>query len=204
MAEFSDISGIVMAAGHSSRMEGGNKLLLPWGERCVIEAVVESVCGVGLREVIVVVGHQRELVEKKVAKYPVRAVYNADYAEGMASSIRVGVEAAKGKGYLFVLGDMPKVKGETMGTVAGMLGYEKAIAVPVIAQRWGNPVGIGGAYREELLGLEGDRGARSVVRKNLAHVIEVEVRDLGIFVDVDTEEAYRAALAGLMPGQSRS
>lgn len=196
MIKLSEISGIVMAAGNSSRMEGGNKLLLPWGARCVVERVVAEVCGVGLGEVIVVTGHQRAEVDEAIREYPVRVVHNADYAQGMASSIRVGVEAAEGQGYLLVLGDMPKVKGETMGKVVSVLGYERAIVVPVIGQRWGNPVAIGGAYRQELLALAGDRGARSVVRKNLAYVIELEVRDLGIFVDVDTEEAYRAALDG--------
>lgn len=193
MIRLTDISGIVLAAGNSSRMEGGNKLLLPWGEMCVVQSVVEEVCGIGLGEVVVVTGYQGEDVEKTISGYPVRVVHNPDFGEGMASSIRVGVAAAQGKGYLLVLGDMPKVKGETMGKVVAVMGYEKVIVVPVIGERWGNPVGVGGAYRDELLGLSGDRGARSIVRKYLGNVIEVEVRDLGIFVDVDTREAYRKA-----------
>ena len=44
-------------------MEEGNKLLLPWGEKCVIVEVVEKVCEVGLGEVIVVTEHQQEQVE---------------------------------------------------------------------------------------------------------------------------------------------
>ena len=196
MIQLSAISGIVLAAGASSRMEEGNKLLLPWGEKCVIEEVVEKVCEVGLGEVIVVTGHQREQVEDKLGEHPVRIVHNGEFAEGMASSIRVGVEAAEGKGYLLVLGDMPKVRGETMDRVASLLKYETAMAVPVIGEKRGHPVGIGGAYREELLALEGDRGARPVLQQNFHRVIEVEVRDLGIFVDVDTQEAYWKAREG--------
>ena len=125
-------------------MEEGNKLLLPWGEKCVIEEVVEKVCEVGLGEVIVVTGHQREQVEDKLGEHPVRIVHNGGFAEGMASSIRVGVEASDGKGYLFVLGDMPKVRGETMDRVASLVKYQTAMAVPVIGEKRGHPVGIGG------------------------------------------------------------
>ena len=46
------------------------------------------------------------------------------------------------------------------------------------------------------MALEGDRGARLVLQKNFHRVIEVEVRDLGFFVDVDKQEAYWKAREG--------
>ena len=193
MHRCTEISGIVLAAGHSSRM-GENKLLMPWGEQCVVRSVVHKVCGLGLAEVVVVTGHQGAQVQEHLDGYPVRTVHNPDFAKGMASSIRAGVERVGGKGYLLVLGDMPKVGEETMGIVAGALDRDAAIVVPVMDGRRGHPVAFGSAYREELLHLEGDRGARSIVGKYRDRVIEVEVDDPGVFVDVDTPEAYRAAL----------
>ena len=47
-----------------------------------------------------------------------------------------------------------------MDRLASLLKYETAMAVPVIGEKRGHPVGIGGAYREELLALDGDRGTR--------------------------------------------
>ena len=194
MIRFADLSGIVLAAGRSSRMERANKLLLPWREQCVLQAVVERVCAVGLAEVIVVTGHQRLAVEEKLSRYPVRLVHNPDFAAGMASSIRMGVEAASGeKGYLFALGDMPQIAGTTMLKVAEALKSSAEIAVPICAGRRGHPVAIGRAYRDALLALTGDRGARSVLAKNAASVVEIPVEDEGIFVDVDTPASYRAA-----------
>ena len=193
MTKFANLSGIVLAAGRSSRMEGANKLLLPWQKRCVLQVVVERVCEMGLGEVIVVTGHQRAEVEKALSRYSVRLAYNPDFAEGMATSIRVGVEAAGEQGYLFALGDMPQIAGTTMLKVAEALKSREAIAVPVCAGRRGHPVAIGSAYREELLALTGDRGARPVLANNAANVVEVPVEDEGIFVDVDTQESYRAA-----------
>ena len=179
-------------------MEGANKLLLPWQKQSVLQVVVERVCEVGLGEVIVVTGHQRAEVEEKLSHYPVRLVHNPKFAEGMASSIRVGVEAAVGEqGYLFALGDMPQIAGTTMLTVAEALTGTKAIAVPVCDGRHGHPVAIGSAHRDALLALTGDRGARPVLEKNAANVVEVPVEDEGIFVDVDTQESYRAARPAL-------
>ena len=159
MTRFADLSGIVLAAGSSSRMEGANKLLLPWQEQCVLQVVVERICAVGLGEVVVVTGHQRAEVEEALSRYPVRLVHNPDFAEGMAASIRVGVEAAVGEqGYLFALGDMPQVAGKTMLQVAKALKSREAIAVPVRDGRRGHPVAIGSAHQGALLALTGDRG----------------------------------------------
>ena len=200
MTRFANLSGIVLAAGSSSRMEGANKLLLPWQNQCVLQVVVERVCEVGLGEVIAVTGHQRAEVEEALSSYPVRLVHNPDFAEGMAASIRVGVEAAVGeKGYLFALGDMPQIAGNTMLKVAEALKSSETIAVPVSNGRRGHPVAIGSAYRNALLSLTGDRGARPVLAKNAANVVEVPVEDEGIFVDVDTREAYSAASRAIPP-----
>ena len=204
MTRFANLSGIVLAAGSSSRMEGANKLLLPWQKQCVLQVVVERICEVGLGEVIVVTGHQRAEVEEKLSHYPVRLVHNPKFAEGMAASIRVGVEAAVGEqGYLFALGDMPQIAGATMLKVAEALKSREAIAVPVRDGRRGHPVAIGSAYRDALLALTGDRGARPVLAKNAANVVEVPVEDEGIFVDVDTQEAYSAALEATPSGGTK-
>ena len=174
MIRFADLSGIVLAAGSSSRMEGDNKLLLPWQKQCVLQVVVERICEVGLGEVVVVTGHQRAEVAEKLSRYPVRLVHNPDFAEGMAASIRVGVEAAVGEqGYIVALGDMPQIAGTTMLKVAEALASRESIAVPVRDGRRGHPVAIGSAYRAALLSLTGERGGavglekkRSQCRRN--------------------------------------
>jgi len=177
-------------------MEGANKLLLPWQGRGVLQVVVERVCAVGLGEVVVVTGHQRAEVEEALSRYPVRLVHNPHFADGMAGSIRVGVAAAVGEqGYLFALGDMPQIAGETLLKVAEALKSCETLAVPVCDGRRGHPVAIGSAHRDALLALTGDRGARPILAKNAAHIVEVPVADAGIFVDVDTRASYRAARA---------
>ncbi|HBI69953.1 MAG TPA: molybdopterin-guanine dinucleotide biosynthesis protein MobA, partial [Massilia sp.] len=58
------------------------------------------------------------------------------------------------------------------------------IAAPVHAGRRGNPVAFGAAHLPALLALEGEHGARALLRS--MPVREVEVDDPGIFRDIDT------------------
>ena len=92
-------------------MGAENKLLLPWGDKPVLEVVVNTLVGAGLHEVVVVVGHQAETVAAVLEPYPVRVVTNSDFAAGMSASLRTGIEAADAmaRGYLVALGDMPGI-----------------------------------------------------------------------------------------------
>lgn len=190
------LTAIVLAAGRSTRMQERNKLLLPWGEKRIVQAVVETLLEVPLAEVVVVTGHQCAEVEEVLQDYPLRLVHNADYAEGLSTSIRAGVEvAAASSGYLFALGDMPRLKGETVVQLCDVFSeHEDAIVVPAVSGQRGNPVVFASCYREELLHLEGDRGAKPLLQKYADRVVQVEVEDQGIFVDVDTPEAYQKAV----------
>ena len=112
----------------------------------------------------------------------------------MSTSIRKGVEAVEdpGSGYLLALGDMPWIKQDTVERLC--LTFPRcdpgAIAVPTVGRRRGHPVIFGKFYRREVLQLEGDRGAASLLQKHAEMVVEVPVDDSGIFKDVDTPEAY--------------
>jgi len=189
------LTAIVLAAGRSTRMQERNKLLLPWGEKRIVQAVVETLLEVPLAEVVVVTGHQCAEVEEVLRGYALRLVHNPYYAEGLSTSIRAGVEVAASGGYLFALGDMPRLKGETVIQLCDVFSeHEDVIVVPTVSGQRGNPVVFSNCYREELLHLEGDRGAKSLFQKHASRVVEVEVEDQGIFVDVDTPEAYQKAV----------
>lgn len=179
-------------------MAGPDKLLLPWGEKRVLSAALDPLLRVPLAEIVVVIGHQRELFETLLADYPVQTVYNPDYGEGLSTSIRRGVATASAAtaGYLFALGDMPRVKSATLAELCRVFcaAPPRSIVVPTHDRQRGHPVLFGRAYREELLRLEGDRGAKSLMQTYPHEVIEVPVGDPGILFDVDTPEAYRAGI----------
>ncbi len=109
-------SAVVLAAGLSARM-GRPKLLLPYGERTVVEQVVSVLLASPADEVLVVTGHERAAVEQALAGWPVQAVFNPDYAAGeMLSSVQVGLEAAapESRAALLAVGDMPAIEADVV------------------------------------------------------------------------------------------
>ncbi len=96
------------------------------------------------RPVVVVTGHAREAVEAALAGLPVLFVDNAEFATGVASSLKAGVAALPGEvaGALVLLGDMPAVEAATLDRLIDAFAARPLAlaAAPVHAGRRGNPV----------------------------------------------------------------
>ena len=65
------ISAIVLAAGESKRM-GSPKMLLPFGNKTVVETVIENTMAAGIEDVMVVLGSESDEIMKVTGKYPIR------------------------------------------------------------------------------------------------------------------------------------
>jgi molybdenum cofactor cytidylyltransferase len=130
------ISAVVLAAGLSARM-GRPKLLLPYGEHTVVEQVVSVLLASPADEVLVVTGHERAAVERALAGWPVRAVFNPGYAAGeMLSSVQVGLAAAapQSRAALLAVGDMPAVEaGVVAQLVAAYRNLPESLVLPAPA-----------------------------------------------------------------------
>jgi molybdenum cofactor cytidylyltransferase len=110
-------------------------------------------------------------------------------SRGMGASLAAGVEsAASASGWIVALGDMPRVNPATIAAVRQSLEAGALIAAPFMDGRRGHPVGFSAPLRDELLALDGDIGARSILERHAHDIVQVEVRDPGIFFDVDTPE----------------
>ncbi len=192
----SDLTAIVLAAGRSRRMGEANKLLLPFRGAPIVRRAVRVATAAPVRNVVVVTGHERARVEEVLAGAKARLIHNPDYPSGMASSLRTGVAAAPddASGFMILLGDMPLIGVDTLALLARRFGNlpPRAILIATTEEQRGHPVVFDAAYRDDLLRLDGDVGARAIIEANRAHVIEVDVDDPGILRDVDTHAAYRA------------
>lgn len=111
-------------------------------------------------------------------------------SSGMGASLAAGVEAtASASGWIVALGDMPRLRPETIRAVKDALERGARIAAPFDARGLrGHPVGFSKELREELLRLDGDVGAREVLARHADSVERITTGDPGIFVDVDTRE----------------
>lgn len=183
------ISAIVLAAGTSKRFGPENKLLIDWRGKPMIGHVVETVLAAEPGEVIVVIGHEAELIEAALSGLPVRFAFNERYMEGMGTSIACGVRAAspEADGFLIVLGDMPQV---TAGLCSGLSAAfcsakNGAICVPFDGEREGNPVLFDARYRAELCALSGDVGARRIVQAHAPMKVLIEAPQRALS-DVDS------------------
>jgi molybdenum cofactor cytidylyltransferase len=109
----------------------------------------------------------------------------ADADQGMAASLVHALRHSlpEAQSWLVALGDMPHVRESTIRALADAVANGAEVAAPVHGGRRGNPVAFGAACLPALLALEGDEGARGILRQ--FRVTEVEVGDAGIFQDVD-------------------
>lgn len=112
------VAGIVLAAGSSTRM-GRNKLFLVLEGKTVLRRSVTTALAAGLEPVIVVSGHERQRLEEGLLGLPCRPTHNADHAEGIHTSARVGVEAVPdaNPAAIIMLADMPLVSAEMLRTL---------------------------------------------------------------------------------------
>jgi molybdenum cofactor cytidylyltransferase len=188
------VAGLVMAAGRSSRM-GANKLLMDDDGKPIVARVVEQALAADLAEVIVVTGHQEAEMRAALAGHKVRFVSCPDYADGMSASLRSGLKAlpADIDAALVLLGDMPRVGTALLRRMIAAFNPTegRAIIVPSFQGKRGNPVLWDRRFFGEMTELAGDVGARHLIGEHAELVTEIAAEDGGIFLDIDTPEAYR-------------
>jgi molybdenum cofactor cytidylyltransferase len=192
-----NVAAIVLAAGRSTRMGGPNKLLAELDGRKLVRIVTEQALASKATEVIVVSGHQADLVEQALAGLKVKFVRNPDFAGGLASSVKAGIGAvpANADGALVCLGDMPLMSAQLLDRLIEAFEPDRGhlIAVPVSDGRRGNPVLWSRRFFRELMTLDGDVGARHLIAKHAEAVAEVPVEGESAFLDIDTPQALEAA-----------
>ena len=184
------IAGLVLAAGRSSRMAPLNKLLEPvGGEKMVRRAAATALAG-GATPVIVVTGHEAAAVADVLRGLDVTIVANPDYADGLSTSLRAGLQALPQgiDGALILLGDMPEIETSVLAALIAAFTGPAAICAPVRRGRRGNPVLWGSVYFAEMMQLTGDSGAKPLMARHATHLIEIEVATDSIFEDVDAPE----------------
>ena len=188
------ISVIILAAGMSKRM-GQPKMLLPWGNLTVIEQVVSVFTNTGIDEILVVTGKYKEQIEEAVKKYPVRAIYNEDHADGeMLSSLQCGLRALKPEAgaALIALGDQPQVQERSVRMVCEAFREVKSnLVVPSYEMKRGHPWLVARPLWDELLEMKSPQSPRDFLNAHKNEIHYVNTDDLNILADLDTPSDYR-------------
>ena len=190
------IWAIVLAAGESRRM-GRPKLLLPYGDRTIIETVVGNVVLSRADRVVVVLGGCGREIEDKIRGFAVKKVTNRKYKEGMLTSVQRGLSAvpSSARAAFFVLADQPDVSSSLIDVVIeAYRREEKGIVLPVYRRKRGHPLLIDLKYRREIEALSPDIGLRGLLRKHPDDILEVRVSSPAVLKDIDDPDDYGRAL----------
>jgi molybdenum cofactor cytidylyltransferase len=195
----SGVSGVILAAGRSSRL-GRPKQLLDLAGEPLLRHVVRNAIASDLSEVVLVLGHQAAQIESAIGEWGQRVAVNPDYAAGQSTSLRIGLGAVDplAEAVVFLLGDQPQV-GPSI--IDALIARFRETGAPIVMPTYGgiaaNPVLFVAELFPELARVVGDEGARSVVARHRERVATVAVGDGPPPRDVDTEADYQALLAEL-------
>ncbi len=189
------ISALVLAAGRSTRM-GRLKQLLPFGGHTIIEQVVTTLLASPVDEVVVVTGCDAERVSEALQAYPVRCVFNPDFAAGeMISSVQVGLRALGSDvtAALLAVGDQPQIEGRIIEQVlaAWRAGPVDRIVIPSYQMRRGHPMVLPRCVWPAVWALGWQDSLRSLWRDHAGQIEHVVVDTPSILGDLDTPEDYR-------------
>jgi len=180
-------TGVLLAAGFGRRFDATgtrNKLLqtLPDGRTVAWRSA--RTLAVALPATIAVVRPGQDELAAQLRHAGCRVIESAAAEAGMGAALRDAVAATPdARGWVVALADMPWLPIELVRAVALTITTPDTIAAPWRNGQRGHPVGFGAAWREELLKLEGDEGARALLKTQ--PVTRILTEDDGAFRDVD-------------------
>jgi len=190
-------AGLILAAGLSSRM-GELKALLHFGEDTLIERQIKSFIRAGISEVFVVCGYRADEIKAVIKDYPVHVVVNGNYAKGMLSSIKTGLEAVNRGSYdciILLPVDYPLIQPYTIEMLVSKFSTGRTdIVYPSYNYKKGHPILISAGLIDEILAYDGEGGLKSILKKYEKEAEYVEAGNASVLIDIDTRQDYIKAL----------
>lgn len=188
---------LIIAAGESKRMGSPKQLLNVEGET-LINRMIHIVKKAVSFPVYVVLGASAESIQSQLPKLDVKIVLNAHWQEGMASSIRIGLNTAKAQnpaldGVMIVVCDQPYI---TENTITALLQFQEEKDTPIASAYYNDVMGTPALFHQsifnEILALKGDIGAKKIIQSRPEEVAKLHF-EKGL-LDIDTKEDYQALL----------
>ncbi|MEG2322983.1 MAG: histidine phosphatase family protein [Anaerovoracaceae bacterium] len=182
----------ILAGGYSSRM-GAFKPLLPLGDETVIERLIHVAKGAEIGHIVVVTGHERELIQPIIFKENVLEAYNPRFSKGMFTSIQKGIEKSLNSldGVFIIPVDCPLV---TSDILRQMMEHfkpgEEDFRVPCYRGKKGHPLLVPSRYLKDILSYDGNQGLKGITDKYFSKMMRIETGDERVLLDMDTPKEY--------------
>ena len=196
------ISSILLAAGTSSRMEGENKLIKEINGMPLIKHSIKNILGSAVDEIIIVLGHDKSLIENLIEKNKkIKFIYNDDYKIGISSSIKKGLNhiSERTEAFFICLGDMPNVNQNIYNKlIKTRYNYNKKLTperrkeifIPFFEEKEGNPILFSKFMKKKISNIDGDFGAKKIIKNNENKILYVPIKSNGVILDFDTQKDF--------------
>ena len=182
------ISAILLAAGQSKIMGDENKLVKNFQGIPLIKHSVRNILASFIGELIIVLGHQKEIIEKLIDKNEkIKFVFNQDFESGMATSIKTGLNhlSEETEAFFICLGDMPMVNKDIFNLLIKSKN-NREIIVPTYKNKQGNPILFSKSMKKKIMTIKGDVGAKKVLELNKDKTLNIETNDQSITKNFNT------------------
>lgn len=195
MSSTNNIGIVVLAAGASIRL-GKPKQLLQFNEKSLLGHVADAAVNSNANNVIVVLGANADMIAKEIDKIKFHVIVNAEWEEGMASSVRIGLKTLQKlspsvDAVIFMVCDQPFV---TSSVLNDLINTQNATGKAIVTCNYGETIGPPALFHKslfpELMQLRGDAGARKIIQQHgddVATVLFTKGK-----IDIDTKEDYEA------------
>ncbi|MFD7018298.1 NTP transferase domain-containing protein [Streptomyces sp. NPDC059928] len=193
MTNEAPVTGLLLAAGGGRRLGGRPKALLVHRGRPLVEHAVRVLREGGCGQVYVVLGAAADEVRVRADLPGCVLVDNPDWAEGMGSSLRAGLDALATAGgrpsaALVCLVDQPGIGAEAVARMLAAHRSGDALVAASYDGKRGHPVLFGAdRWADIAAGATGDRGARAYLKAHEPEITLVECGDVADPYDIDTE-----------------
>ena len=188
-----NIAILILAAGNSTRM-GEPKQLLKWKNSTLLGHAIQTTTKIPNTKTHVVLGANFDLIKTEIKN--AKIIYNLNWESGLGSSIAEGVKylistKINYKGVLVMLGDQPLVNSNYLKSLidAFEVGKKRIVASEYGNNKLGVPALFDNIYFEELSQLNEDKGAQTIIKKNIDYVLTFQASHL--ISDIDTKEDYK-------------
>lgn len=186
---------VVLAAGASTRFDGKHsKLLANVGGKALVQHAIDAACASRALTCTLVLGAQSGAVLEGIQTRRCAVVENRHWSDGIASSIRCGLQShAADEACIILVADQPFVGPRDVDALIEAHVARPSTIVALRAGRvWGTPALFVHRDFAKLRALRGDRGAKAYIKTHSARLVLVDALDARAFSDIDRKSDLAA------------
>ncbi len=186
---------ILLAAGLATRMKGEHKLTKIWRGAPLIHHSLKTIKTLNTSQNILVTSALTRKLKTSIDLTGFTIVENPNPEIGMSQSIALGCKALRDDidAVFISLADMPDIPASIYQQLSQAFDPPrmKDICLPVFENHQGHPVLFSKLFIRDLMALEGDRGAKSIVKNNRSRLVTLPTNESGVTRDFDISEDFR-------------